>query len=260
MFNYSNLNDVEFEELCRDILNKKYSMKLRTFARGRDKGIDLADSKRKINTLAQVKHYVNSTVSNLIAALRNEISNVKRINPKEYFICTSLSLSAEKINEIYEMFSDYMNSKENIWAKQDIDSFLHEPENKNIVVKNFKLWIDNSGILQEITNNQIFVDCETLMSNISREKNLFVRTSMYDDAVKLLKENKVLMIMGNPGVGKTMLTKMLALKYAVDGYKVRFTTNVTNLTELKNSSSRNPKDKEIVLIDDCFGQAYFEMK
>ena len=129
------------------------------------------------------------------------------------------------------MFSDYMNSKENIWAKQDIDSFLHEPENKNIVVKNFKLWIDNSGILQEITNNQIFVDCETLMSNISREKNLFVRTSMYDDAVKLLKENKVLMIMGNPGVGKTMLTKMLALKYAVDGYKVRFTTNVTNLTE-----------------------------
>lgn len=260
MFNYSNLNDVEFEELCRDILNKKYSMKLRTFARGRDKGIDLADSKRKINTLAQVKHYVNSTVSNLIAALRNEISNVKRINPKEYFICTSLSLSAEKINEIYEMFSDYMNSKENIWAKQDIDSFLHEPENKNIVVKNFKLWIDNSGILQEITNNQIFVDCETLMSNISREKNLFVRTSMYDDAVKLLKENKVLMIMGNPGVGKTMLTKMLALKYAVDGYKVRFTTNVTNLTELKNSLSRNPKDKEIVLIDDCFGQAYFEMK
>ena len=40
MFNYSNLNDVEFEELCRDILNKKYSMKLCTFARGRDKGID----------------------------------------------------------------------------------------------------------------------------------------------------------------------------------------------------------------------------
>lgn len=60
------------------------------------------------------------------------------------------------------------------------------------MVKNFKLWIDNSGILQEITNNQIFVDCETLMSNISREKNLFVRTSIYDDAVKLLKENNIL--------------------------------------------------------------------
>ena len=30
------------------------------------------------------------------------------------------------------------------------------------------------------------------MSNISREKNLFVRTSIYDDAVKLLKENNIL--------------------------------------------------------------------
>ena len=260
MFNYSSLNDVEFEELCRDILNQKYDLKLRTFAKGRDKGIDLADSLERMNTLAQVKHYANSTVSNLMTALNKEIHNVENLKPKTYYICTSLSLSAEKIKEIYELFSDYMPSEENILAKQDIDSFLQDPENKNIVVKNFKLWIDNSGILQEITNNQIFVDCEALMSNINKEKNLFVKTSIYDDAVKSLKENRLLMIIGNPGVGKTMLTKMLALKFAVDGYKIRYTTNVTNLTELKSSLSRNSKDKEIVLIDDCFGQAYFEMK
>lgn len=260
MFNYSSLNDVEFEELCRDVINQKYDLKLRTFAKGRDKGIDLADSYERMNTLAQVKHYANSTVSNLMTALKKEVHKVENLKPKTYFVCTSLPLSAGKIEEIYELFSDYMPSKENILAKQDIDSFLQDPENRNIVVKNFKLWIDNSGILQEITNNQIFIDCEALMSNINKEKNLFVKTSIYDDAVKLLKENRLLMIIGNPGVGKTMLTKMLALKYAVDGYKIRYTTNVTNLTELKSSLSRNAKDKEIVLIDDCFGQAYFEMK
>ena len=43
MFNYQNLNDVEFEELCKDIMGKKLGVPLRTFAKGRDGGVDLTD-------------------------------------------------------------------------------------------------------------------------------------------------------------------------------------------------------------------------
>lgn len=34
MFNYSNLNDIEFEELCNDIIQRKLNEELRTFSRG----------------------------------------------------------------------------------------------------------------------------------------------------------------------------------------------------------------------------------
>ena len=43
MLNYANLNDVEFEYLCQDIMQKKLNVELRRFARGKDGGIDLAD-------------------------------------------------------------------------------------------------------------------------------------------------------------------------------------------------------------------------
>lgn len=53
---------------------------------------------------------------------------------------------------------------------------------------------------------------------------------------------------------------MLVLHHAAIGYRVRFSTNVSDLDELKKSLSRNPDIKEIILVDDCFGQAYFNMK
>ena len=43
MLNYANLNDVEFEYLCKDIMQSKLNVSLRVFAPGKDGGIDLTD-------------------------------------------------------------------------------------------------------------------------------------------------------------------------------------------------------------------------
>ena len=43
MLNYANLNDVEFEYLCMDVLSKMLGVKLQRFGSGRDGGIDLTD-------------------------------------------------------------------------------------------------------------------------------------------------------------------------------------------------------------------------
>ncbi|WP_155994895.1 hypothetical protein [Butyrivibrio sp. WCE2006] len=40
-FNYCNLSDTEFEELCRDIMEKKLNTPLHTFTKGRDGVIDI---------------------------------------------------------------------------------------------------------------------------------------------------------------------------------------------------------------------------
>lgn len=260
MLNYGNLNDVEFEYLCQDIMQSKLNTILHKFARGKDGGIDLADNVHTKNIIVQVKHYTRSSVEQLVASLKNEVLKVQKLAPKQYYICCSKELSPQKVDEIYKLFLDYMDSPSNIITLNEIDDFLTDSANIEILKKHFKLWIESTGILQDIGNTNIFIDCESLLANIKSEENLFVKTSAFSNALKCLDDNKTLFITGNPGVGKTITSKMLVLHYAAIGYRVRFSTNVSDLDELKKSLSRNPEVKEIILIDDCFGQAYFNMK
>ncbi len=43
MLNFSNLNDIEFEYLCKDVMSRMLDVKLQRFAAGRDGGIELTD-------------------------------------------------------------------------------------------------------------------------------------------------------------------------------------------------------------------------
>ena len=260
MLNYANLNDVEFEYLCQDIMQKKLGMALHRFASGRDGGIDLTDDAAERNIVVQVKHYPNSTTSALVSSLKRELPKVKKLAPEQYYVCCSRELTPKNIQDIHHTFREYMASADNIITLTEIDSFLKNPENTDVLEKHYKLWLDSTGILENIFTNGLFVDCEVLLYNIEEEKKLFVRTAAFDSARKHLQKNKAIMIVGNPGVGKTITSKMLVLYYAAQGYQVRYTTNGADLNTLKRSMSRDPDKKEIVLVDDCFGQAYFEMK
>ena len=62
MYNYANLNDAEFEALCRDIMSRKLGVPLRRFGPGKDGGVDLTDDVHTRNIIVQVKHYKLSTV------------------------------------------------------------------------------------------------------------------------------------------------------------------------------------------------------
>ena len=260
MLNYGNLSDVEFEYLCQDIMQKRLGVSLRRFTPGRDGGIDLTDDVVKHNAMVQIKHYKQSTTCELVNTLKKEKNKVDKIHPKQYFICCSRTLTPNNVKELYETFSQYMESDRNIITLNEIEDFLQTQENEEILKKHYKLWIDSVGILQEIQNTNIFIDCEVLLFDIEQEKRLFVKTVMFEKAIEYLENNKALFITGNPGVGKTITSKMLVLHYAAAGYRVRFTSNVSDLKELKKSLSRNREVKEIVLVDDCFGQAYFDMK
>lgn len=259
MLNCANLSDVEFEYLCQDIMQKKLNTSLRRFAKGKDGGIDLTDDVSQLNIIVQVKHYNFSSIAALIGSLKKEKKKLEAHKPKEYFICCSKTLTPENIKELFTYFSEYMSSDKNILTLNEIDDFLQLPENQDVLNKHYKLWIDSVGVLQQVQNADIFIDCEVLLSNIEKEKRFFVKTQAFEQAIRCLDKNKTLFITGNPGVGKTTTSKMLVLYYATLGYRVRYTTNTSDFRELKKSLSLDKNLKEIILVDDCFGQAYFKM-
>jgi len=258
MFNYHDLNDVEFEELCKDVMGKILNTKLRVFATGRDGGVDLTDNVDTLNIVVQVKHYINSDFSNLRTSLKKEIPKVKQLNPNQYFICCAKRLTKDNIKEIYKMFSNYMASDKNIFTLIEIDDFLQDENNSDIVRKHYKLWLSATTILNEINNRNIFIDCESLLSDIEEERKFFVQTTAYDLCKEHLEKHRLIMLLGSPGVGKTTLSKMLVIYFADCGYSVRYTTN-GDISDIKRSLSSNREQKEIVLLDDCLGQHYFKM-
>lgn len=258
--NYANLSDVEFEYLCKDVMSRKLSKKLERFGPGRDGGIDLSDTSHPREIIVQVKHYVRTDFSGLIRSLEKEVPKVKEQAPKHYYVCCSKELSPQNKTQIYELFSSFMDSTEDVITTLELDEFLEAPENSDILRKHYKLWLDSTNILTDVLANDIFVDSEALMSGIEDEVKLFVKTQAFDEAIAYLEKRNVLIIVGNPGVGKTVTSKMLVLYYAAQGYRVRYTSDGSDLKALKRSLSQSTKSKEVILLDDCFGQAYFNMK
>ena len=215
MYNYYSLNDVEFENLCKDIMERMLSAKLRRFSKGRDGGIDLTDNVSEHNIIVQIKHYIRSSFSNLRTSLRHEKTNVEKWNPDKYFICCGLELTHENISEIYNIFSGFMESDKNIITLLEIDEFLQNSGNSDIVRKHYKLWLHATGILNQIQNQNIFIDCESLLSEIEEESKYFVQTEVYNQCLDCLNKHRMIMITGHPGVGKTLTSKMLVLYFEI---------------------------------------------
>ena len=259
MFHYANLSDFEFELLCRDIMERKIGCPLRCFAPGRDGGVDITETKLSGKHMVQVKHYIDSPYPTLRSSLKKELPKVKQKQPQHYYVCCGKKLTAENISEIYQLFSDYMDDAEAVVDLMEIDRFLHKKENADILEQHYKLWLESTSVLERLGNQNISIDCDAFFYRIEKEQKLFVKTKYYEEGRKLLEKEHMLMLLGDPGVGKTMLTKMLALAFAAGGYRIRYTTN-GELSDLKRALSADRERKELIVLDDCLGQHYFKMQ
>jgi hypothetical protein len=258
MYNLNNLNDYEFELLCKDIMQKKLETDLYTYARGRDGGIDIADKGLNPQIIIQVKHYKKyGDLKNTLVKI--ELAKIKGINIKSYYICTGICLTKANKNEICEIFKDYNIDNSNIISGIDIDDFLQDETNRNIVNKHYKLWLCSTSIILLINNQNIFIDCEELMLDIEDQLKLLVETEAYNKAKEILHKNNIIILTGGPGVGKSTISKMLLLYWANKGYKVRYSSE-NDVSEMKKVLSRDPEEKEVVLLDDFLGQHYLNIK
>lgn len=257
LYDFTNLSDIEFERLSADILSRQLGVKLRYFSAGRDGGIDLVDAQNTI--VVQVKHYAKSNFSSLLTSLKKEVDKVKKINPKQYYICVSQELTASNIAAIYNLFKEYMNDTSNIITRAELVEFLNEDSNQDILRKNFKLWLLSDKLLKDIFNNQIFIDSEVLLDDINEDYNYFVQTNVFNEALEILKKQRLLMLYGAPGVGKSINSKMLAAAFVKEDYIIRYTTD-GQVSNIKRVISENPDVKEVILLDDCLGQYYFNLK
>lgn len=126
-YDFSTINDKDFEVLCLDLLNAKYKLNLQSFKVGKDKGIDLRYSTSKNNNeiIVQAKHYSGSSYAQLKHTLKEtEAKNVKQLNPNRYMIVTSLSLSASQKDDLKNLFNPFVIDSNDVLGRDDLNAIL----------------------------------------------------------------------------------------------------------------------------------------
>lgn len=256
-YTFSTLNDKEFEVICRDLLNAKYNLGLQNFRISKDKGVDLRFSTPKNNNaiVVQAKHYIGSKFSNLKFTLKNtELKNLKNLNPERYIIVTSLALSAAQKDELKEILKPYIQTANDIFGQEDLNSILSNyPE---IEKKYFKLWFSSITVFNTVLHNAIEGRTKYLLESIKKKISYFVITKKLDDANKILNKQKLLLITGQPGIGKTTLAEIMLFDKAKNGYKIY---KVENIREAEDVMSSNSEEKQVFYFDDFLGANYFEI-
>jgi hypothetical protein len=251
-FSYSSLSSHDFEGLARDLLQAEWGVPLEAFRSGRDKGIDLRYSKPTgATTIIQCKHYVGSGFGALLANLRvQELPKIKRLSPDRYVVVTSVALSPPNKDAIMAALSPFVLTVSDIYSAGDLDGLLSI--HKQIVRDNFKLWLTSTEVLDRVIHNAEVCHAEFVVERIQRNIPRFVQGASFTKAMDLLTNQRVLVISGVPGIGKTTLAEMLLFAFLEQGFEpVIIQAEVAEGKRLYRQG-----EKQLFYFDDFLGQFF----
>lgn len=251
-YDFKGLSPSDFEALCRDLLERRLEMPLQAFTTGRDGGIDLrhASGPNK-ECIVQCKHFARSGYAKLKSSLtQHELPKVKRLRPKRYVLATSVGLSPGNVDELFELLSPYCLSKHDIIGCDELNASLRQYG--DIEQAHLKLWLTSRAVLDRVLHNDLFVQSLLTQEQIERKLGMYVHTRSFERARAKLDEERVCILSGLPGVGKTTLAELLIIEYLMNDWElVTIHQNVTEGQRLYNTSSDT---KQIIYYDDFLGQ------
>ncbi|MFT7099430.1 MAG: hypothetical protein ACJAS6_001312 [Rickettsiales bacterium] len=252
-YDFSRLNDKEFEALSIDLLSKVEGLRIERFKAGKDKGVDgRFFSPNNGEVIIQCKHWLKSGVKKLIYELKeNELKKIKSLSPKRYILTTSLNLSRVNKQAISKIVTPYL-SEQDIFGKEDLEDLISQ--NSDIEQKHYKLWLASSSVLISLLNNAVVGRSSDKLDEIKQLSSKYVATSNYSKAIEKLENTRCLIITGDPGIGKTTLAYQACLHYFRNKYEIYFLSKSVSEAE----SLYKKGVEQLFYFDDFLGRNYLE--
>jgi hypothetical protein len=254
-YDFSALTPEEFEKITRDLLKLSLDIDFETFKTGRDGGIDLRHiDESGQQTIVQCKRYSKSSVSNLISNLRNEeLPKIEKLKPARYILVTALGLSPQNKEEILKILSPYTTTPSDIVDREQLNDWLRDfPQ---IERNYFNLWACSSNIIERILHSGIYNYTEAQLPLLQERLRYCVKSAAFEQATTKLNENRVCIIAGAPGIGKTTLAEMLLIQNIDEFIPIKISSDINEAFEVFN-----PTQNQFFYYDDFLGQTGVDTK
>lgn len=246
-YDFRSLSPQDFEELVRDLIQAEENIRLESFGPGKDKGIDLRHAEGDGNLIVQAKHYVGSGFNALLGAVRREKPKVQKLSPSRYVIATSVSMTPDRKKKLQEALDPHIVEPSDIFGAEDLNNLIGKHE--KIEGQHFKLWITSTTVLKRLLNNATYARSEQEVERIRRDARLFVPNAGLSEVLRRLQDDGLLIISGQPGVGKTTLARMISLFYLDRDWDLVVVEDFEEALQVFNGAV-----KQIFFFDDFLGQ------
>lgn len=257
MLDLRKLSDLDFESLCKDMLESMLGVRLEIFSSGPDGGIDLRYLGPNQKIVIQCKHWMKSGRAKLVKHLfDSELPKLDRIRPTpmRYILVTSVEMTPAAKDKILDGFRPYIQDAGDIFGISEITSFLQN--NPAIIRKNMRLWLNDATILEAMISKNVVQRSLHLADDIKETLRTYVPSSNLQKVMNLVEKNHVVLISGPPGVGKTTLAQVICAHYADRGFEiVEVSENVEDVYRVWRSG-----DPQIFIYDDFLGQTSLDDK
>jgi hypothetical protein len=172
-----------------------------------------------------------------------------RFKPVYLVLLLRASLNKKKI---IAAFSGIPLETGDIFGNDEINALLREfPDDHRTY---YKLWSDSSDTLSLFLHPEINAREIALKERLQRINNLFVETEDFRPALESLNTSHVVVLSGEPGVGKTTLAEYLCQVHIKEGYRIDVIEG--DITHYPIDLS-DPGKKVLLYFDDFLGANYF---
>lgn len=210
-YNFDSMSPADFEDLARDLIGRDLSCRFEAFGPGPDGGVDGRHSTSDGMIALQAKHYRGSGFSGLSRQMRKERTTIDQLAAERYILATSVSLTPANKRALADIIGPSLKSSSDILGFEDLNGLLRTYD--DVAKSHIKLWLSDTAVLERVLHSATHNFTTITRADIAAKLKVYAQNPSFSRGRNTLEAERILIVSGPPGVGKTTLAEMLCYAY-----------------------------------------------